>query len=149
MEKKEKSAMDRLYDQIEDHGFDSLTPSERWFFAITWFIMETNGNAMHGYFFNHSGGYCHDALRGLELVGAVRTASILRRAMAIFPNGDVPTDQGERRRVLCDMPDEVQWGFMGKLTDELFEEGEGVAGLVEKYVAAHRDEFPAFCDRRE
>jgi hypothetical protein len=104
--------------------------------------METNGNALHGYFFNHSGGYCREALQGLNIVGAVRTADILRRAMAVFPGGNVPVDNAERQLLLCDLPEEVQWDLLGELTDELFAEREDVAGLVEKYVAAHRDEFP-------
>jgi len=111
--------------------------------------METNGNAIHGYFFNHAGAHCRDAMRGLDLVGAVRTADILRRAIAVFPNGDVPTDHGERQVVLCDLPDEVQWGLMGKLTDELFQETEDVAGLVQKYVAAHRQEFPVLYEQAD
>ena len=138
-----KSPMQRLYDQIESRGFDSLTPGEKWLFAISWFVMETNGNALHGYFFNHSGGYCREALNGFELIGAARTADILKRAMAIFPNGYIPTDNAERQGILCDLPDDVQWDYLGKLTDELFNAREDVAGFAEKYIAAHRNEFPA------
>jgi hypothetical protein len=145
----DKSPIERLYEQIEAHGFDSLTPSERWFFAISLFTMETNGNAMHGYFFNHAGRYCQEALHGFELVGAAHTADILRRAISIFPKDEVPTDHGERQNILCDLPDEVQWDYLGKLTTELFNQTEDVAELVEKYVAAHKNEFPVLYDRAE
>jgi hypothetical protein len=139
-----KSAITLLDEKVEEHGFDSLTPSERWFYSVCWFIRETNCNAVHGYFFNHAGAHCRDALHGLELVGAVQTADILRRAIALFPNGDVPVDHAARQGALGELGEDVEWGVLSRLTDELFALREGVAELVEKYTAAHRHEFPTF-----
>ena len=137
-----KSPLDLLHAKIDAHGIDSLTASERWFYAICWFILETNGNAMHGYFFNHAGAHCREALQGLELVGAHRTADILRRAIALFPRGDVPVDRGARQIALGELGEDVEWGVLSRLTDELFALKEGVAEMVERYVAVHRHEFP-------
>jgi hypothetical protein len=137
-----KSPLELLQVKIDAYGIDALTPSERWFYAICWFILETNGNAMHGYFFNHAGAYCREALQGLELVGAHRTADILRRAIALFPRGNIPVDHGARQVALGDLGENVEWGVLSRLTDELFAVKEGVAEMVESYVAAHRHEFP-------
>src|SRR5690242_16503188 len=112
MSAQRKSSLELLHEKIDASGIDSLTPSERWFYAISWFFLETNGNALHGYFFNHAGAHCREALEGLQRVGALRTADILRRAIAVFPAGDVPADHGRRQIVLCDLPDEVQWGVL-------------------------------------
>ena len=131
-----------LHEKIDAYDIDALTPSERWLFAICWFIRETNGNAIHGYFFNHAGAQCREALQGLELVGAHQTADILRRTIALFPGGDVPVGHGARRTALRGLGEDVQWGVMSRLTDELFGLNEPVAELVEQYLAAHRHEFP-------
>ena len=136
-----KSPLELLHEKIDAHGIEALTPSERWFYAICWFILETNGNAMHGYFFNHAGAHCREALQGLELVGAGKTADILRRAIALFPRGDVPVDHGARQIALGELGEDVEWGVLSRLTDELFALKEGVAELVEHYTAAHRHEF--------
>jgi hypothetical protein len=142
MSDQRKQPLELLHEKIDAHGIDALTPSERWLYAICWFILETNGNAMQGYFFNHAGAHCRDALHGLELVGAHQTADILRRAIALFPRGDVPVDHGARQIALSELGEDVEWGVLSRLTDELFALKEAVAELVERYIAAHRHEFP-------
>lgn len=97
---------------------------------------------MHGYFFNQAGAHCREALQGLEIVGAHQTADLLRRAIALFPQGNVPIDHGIRRVALGELGAEVKWGVLSRLTDELFDLNERVAELVERYMAGHRDEFP-------
>jgi hypothetical protein len=99
---------------------------------------------MHGYFFNPAGAHYREALHGLELVGAVRTADILRRAIFLFPEGNVPVDHAVRQIALGELGEDVEWGVLSRLTDELFALREDVAELVETYTAAHRHEFPTF-----
>ena len=65
------------------------------------------------------------------------------RAIALFPDGHVPTDQTERRRVLNRLPEDVQWDRLGELTTEFYDTGEALALLVEDFVASHRELFPA------
>lgn len=148
MEMQNKSAITLLDETVEEFGFGSLTPSEQRFYAICWFIRETNCNALHGYFFNHAGAHCREALHGLELVGAFETAGILRRAIAFFPGAKVPIDHAARQIALGELGEEVEWGVFSRLTDELFSLKEDVAGLVENYTAAHRDEFPILYGRQ-
>ena len=76
------------------------------------------------------------------MVGASKTADILRRAMSIFPDGRVPTDILERRELLCNLPDELQWDRLGELTTEFFQSSEPVADLLDAYVQKHPEEFP-------
>jgi len=133
---------DRILDQIESHGFESLTLSERASFGLTWLYRETNNGGLHQFFFNDAGKLASDALRGLEMVGAPKTAGILRRAMSVFPDSVVPADQTERRVFLCDVLTPEQEELLSRLTTEFFQCHEQVADLLDAYVAQHSDEFP-------
>ena len=135
--------IDLLYRQIEAGGIESLTQAERRCFAMTWLYLEANNGGLHQFFFNDAGQFATDALEGLEMVGAAQTADILRRAIGLFPHGCVPTDQLERRSVLCDLPDEIQWERMGALTDEFYQDKEDVAQLTKSFIAANPESFPA------
>ncbi len=143
MSQSQKRPIDLLHGRIESGGIQALTQAERRLFAITWLYLETNNGSLHQFFFNNAGKFATDALEGLEMVGAPQTADILRRAVALFPRGHVPTDQLERRSVLVGLPDEIQWGRMGELTNEFFQDKEDVAQLVKDYIAAHPDLLPA------
>lgn len=139
----EQTAMEKLMAHFYADDFDSLNLKERWLYAVCWFLMETDSNALHGYFSNQAGGHCQDALRGLELVGAAQTADILLRATTVFPNSEVPRDDAKRRAAVEALPESLQRDALNSLTDELFAETEDVAALIDTYVRQHRDEFPA------
>ncbi len=138
-----KARTDLLYDCIKKKGLSGLTEAERRIFALTWFCLETKRGGFHQFFLNDAGKFAADALFGLETVGATRTAEILRRAMALFPEGNVPADQSRRRAALLHLPATVQWEQMDALTTEFRNSKEEVAQLVETYIAAHGELFPA------
>lgn len=141
-ELEKKSRMDRLFDRIESHGFESLTPGERSAFALSWLYIEVNNGGLHQFFFNDAGKLAADALRGLEFLGAQGTAGILRRAMAVFPGGVVPADQGQRRELLCDLMTPEQEELLSDLTTQFFQSSEPVADLLTAYIEQHPQEFP-------
>jgi len=141
-ESKPKSRLDRFYERIESQGFESLTLSERASFGLAWLYMETNNGGLHQFFFNDAGKLAPDALRGLEMVGAPKTADILRRAMSIFPDSRVPVEILERRELLCGLPEELQWDRLGELTTEFFQSSEPVAESLDAYVQKRPEEFP-------
>jgi hypothetical protein len=146
MQQNQERPIDLLYEKIEAGGLDSLTQSERWMFALTWLGLETNGGGLHQFFFNDAGKFAADALLGLETIGAAKTADVLRRAIALFPDGHVPTDQTKRRRVLNRLPEDIQWKVLGEdLTREFWAAcaDEEWARRAADYVASHRDLFPA------
>jgi len=134
--------MDRLFDRIQSHGFESLTVGERSAFALRWLYLETNNGGLNQFFFNDAGKLAGDALRGLEFLGAQKTAEILSRAMSVFPSGIVPIDQKQRREFLCDSitPDQEQ--LLDELTTEFFQSSEPVADLLEIFIEKHPEEFP-------
>jgi hypothetical protein len=128
-----------IYAIIERDGIGGLTEAELGLFAIYWFVLETNNGGIHQFFFNDSGQLAHPALACMERIGALRTADVFRRAIALFPSGVVPADQDERREVLNVMDDE---GILfDPLTDELFTSGDDLAELHDAYIAANRQLF--------
>ena len=139
-----KSWIDRLYECIEAGGFDGLTDAEKSMFGLYWLFAEANNGGVHQFFFNDSGSLAGEALRGLEMVGAVETADILRRAVAAFPNGRVPADQQERRSLMeeLDGGDDALTERLGELTAELYACREDVAELLDAYRKAHPEQFP-------
>ncbi len=141
-ESKPKTWIDRIFERIESHGFESLTLSERASFGLSWLYIETYNGGLHQFFFNDSGRLASDALRGLEMVGAPATASILRRAMSVFPGGVVPREQPDRRKFLCHVLAPEQEKLLGELTTEFYQSSEPVADLLNAYVKQHREEFP-------
>ena len=137
-----KSRTDRIFERIESDGFESLTLSERASFGLMWLFIETNNGGLHQFFFNDAGKLAPDALRGLEMVGAPATASILRRAMSVFPNRVVPADQTERRTLLSEILAREQENLLSDLTNEFFKSSKDVAALLDRYVERHPEEFP-------
>jgi hypothetical protein len=135
--------IDELMKRLQSAGYRSFTPGERVFLSLWWFQAETNNGGLHQFFFNDSGAYVDDTLQSLELVGASKTADILRRAMTIFPDGRVPADILKRRKTLCDLPDELQWDRLGALTSELFQTHESIAERYQEYAQQHPSEFPS------
>jgi hypothetical protein len=131
-----------MFERIKSHGFESLTLSERASFGVTWLYIETNNGGLHQFFFNDAGKLASDALRGLEMVGASATASILRRAMSVFPGGVIPVEQAARRQFLCEVLAPEQEKLLDDLTTEFYRSSEPVAELLDTYVQQHPEEFP-------
>lgn len=144
MSDSKKSVIDRLYECIEADGYDSLAEDEKSMFALYWLFMEGNNGGLHQFFFNDSGKFAHQALKGLEVVGAAQTADILRRAVAAFPNGQIPDDL-EERRTLLDELEEADEDFVQRfreLNSEFFKCQEDVAEMLNAYRSGHPELFP-------
>jgi hypothetical protein len=141
-EPEKKSRMDRLFERIESHGFESLTPSERSAFALRWLYVEVNTGGFEQFFYNDAGKLAGDALRGLEFLGAQCMADILRRAMSIFPGEVVPAGQNERQEIICNSLTDDQKELLENLDAEFYDCSEPVSDLLNAYIEKHPDEFP-------
>jgi hypothetical protein len=141
-EAKTKTRLDRLFERIESHGFDSLTSGERGCFALYWLYIEVNNGGLDQFFFNDAGKLAADALLCSDTIGASKTASILRRAISIFPDGVVPSDQAKRRAFLCDSITPEQSDLIEALTSEFYDSTEPLSDLLNSYIEKHPQEFP-------
>lgn len=80
-----------------------LTDQQKTFFFNQELEREVNNGGFHQYFLNSSGAYAHETLASLESIGAELTAGILLMAINCFPEGKVPKDDEQRRKLLTEM----------------------------------------------
>jgi hypothetical protein len=67
-----------------------LSPSELAAHLALWYTGEVGSGGHTQYFMNPMGGYAHETITALELLGLERAAKILRDAVRVFPDGQVP-----------------------------------------------------------
>ena len=92
---------------------------------------EVNNGGFDQFFFNTAGNRTKETIEALELIGAQKTAEIVRRAALKFPGGFPATDRHERQDQLEEVSPE----------SEAFEEDdaafvrydEDLAGLLERF----------------
>ncbi len=95
---------------------------------------EVNNGGFDQFFFNKAGDDAAATIEALALVGASRTADIVRRACAKFPRGMPPADRFARQHLLEEVSPDSD-AFEQEDEDFLAYE-EDLAGLVAGY--AHR-----------
>jgi hypothetical protein len=95
---------------------------------------EINNGGFDQYFFNTSGGNASAAIEALRAIGANTTASILERAVQMFPGGSAPPERGARQDLLAQVsPD----GDAFEALDEQFlRYPDDLVALLAKYLAA-------------
>jgi hypothetical protein len=142
MDEPKNSGIDRVYARVESHGFDVLTDAEQSMLAIYWLFVEGYDGGLDQFFFNDSGRLAVSAPRGLQAIVAVGTADILQRAITLFPEGEVPTDQEARRTVLLGISDRSSEA-LDDLTADFFRSEEDVSELVGEYVKLNPELLPA------
>ncbi len=84
-----------------DGGFARLTRENQLFFATNVVIGEVYNGGFDQYFHNSSADYFHFAVEGLTKLKASKSLALLMSAKAlIFGDLEVPSNTGERRKVL-------------------------------------------------
>jgi hypothetical protein len=92
------------------------------------------------YFFNSGGDNAAEALAGLELIGASRTASIVRRAIGVFGEGGPSRDRQLRWKQM-DSWTESQKATLDALDGEFYEFPDPLDDLIAKHCRAHPGDF--------
>jgi len=76
-------------------NYESFTHTER-IIREVWFLFGEVGNGGFDQYFSNGDGDCAKiALSGLKEIGADDAASVMSRAMSIFPNGDPFSDESQ------------------------------------------------------
>jgi hypothetical protein len=121
-------------------GLSHLTTIQRHFFCASVFRSEVNNGGLAQYFVNSWGDDARTALAGLEAVGAIHAASVLRRAMMLFgPDGPSP-DRDDRHDQLASLTAE-QDDEMESLTAVFFRDEDRLALRLLEYVRQHSESF--------
>jgi hypothetical protein len=68
---------------------------------------EINNGGFNLYFQNSAGRYANDTIETLTLIGAEKTAEILKRAIESFPDKIVPIDDDERKKLFLHIKSEA------------------------------------------
>jgi len=93
----------RIGQKAESRGQNSLTETERQLCAAHGLEGEVMNGGFDQYFFNSTGNEAEIALAGLKAMGATAAAALLERAMAVFPDGQPPSDRQRRLEAMTKM----------------------------------------------
>lgn len=102
--------------------------------------MKILGNGLGCWFDCMFGAGIREAHRGLVEIGAIKSASVLSRALAAFPGGVPPTDAEHYRQAL-DAFDEEKHAFLNELGREFENSDEDLDELSFRYLQDHRELF--------
>jgi hypothetical protein len=86
--------------KIDRRGMKRLSEPERRFYAIYQLYAEARVRGFEAYFVSPAGENAAAARDGFIEIGAVRTAAVVERAMAVFPGGELPQDSSQRRAAI-------------------------------------------------
>ncbi len=110
-----------------------MVESERIPFAIFWLMLEVNNGGFDQYLYNGTGAIAADTRRVLEKIGAPVTASLLAKALSLFPDNTPDPDVSARRRQL-EAFTFTQRDFLSELDDQFYACEEDLYALAVKYL---------------
>lgn len=123
-----------LVNRVYDHGFDSVSPQEQYYFAVGVLHGEVLNGGFHQFFSNSSGDHYLPAERGLEVLGAKRALEILRNAKElVFASSAVPAWEARNARLDELEGNEAINAALRVLDDEFVVEDEALWVLLAKY----------------
>lgn len=140
-------AIERIFTDLRtpydaDERLYELTPGQRAVYALDWIRKEVANGGFDQLFGNSTGSLTPEAMGGAAYIGANDYEDILRRAAAIFPNGEVPRDRDERTDLIDldehgDLLEQLDQEFFALLGDP----DRNLTYLMAVFMATHKDEF--------
>ena len=123
--------VDRVHDTTD--GFYRLSPYEQTYYSVSILESEVYNGGMHQFFWNSSGDYYAEALRGLEELGAIRSHELLVAAcLKLFPSGDPPRDTAARRAILAE-----EWPDMNEIENDFSSDPDKLEDRLREYAVDH------------
>ena len=96
-----------LIKKEEKDGFESFTEEEKTYVAVNVLNSEVYNGGIHQFFSNSSGELYAEALRGLTILKAENSLSLLKRAAKIlFSEVDPPKDRQKRWQLMKQYPED-------------------------------------------
>lgn len=119
----------------EDVG--KLNEHERVFFVAQILEQEVNNGGFSQFFYNSSGDFSNEVVDVFVKIGALKTAEICRKALAVF-GGKVPTDRNEREEMFDDLDcDDI----LNECDDAFYDYEDDLEALNYAYIMKHREFF--------
>ena len=124
----------------ETDSFENLSEAEKTFVYIDIFENEINNDGLYGFFYNTSGEFAHEVLQAFISVEAFETASLINKALRLFPEMPVPKDIILRRHFIRNMQiqDLETWS---NLELDLVNSKENIVSLVIDFIKLHKTHF--------
>jgi len=129
-----------VFPRYDRDGYAALTPAERVAYCIDALEREVNNGGFRQFFDNSSGDTALETVAALETIGARQAAALVRRAVAVFPDGAPPRDRDERCLLVERLPETAADEWMA-LDGEFYGYPDDLTTLLRRYVEAHRDDF--------
>lgn len=135
-------AIDDYLNEKSDYcsKIEKLSEPQKVFIIIENLEREINNGGFNQFYFNSSGDFSHETVDCLIAIGAIKTAEIVKKANAQFPDNIFPKDRDLRQDVLENIEDSSEpiW----EVCDNKFHEYEDdIAGLLVEYVKNNINEF--------
>ena len=130
----------RIGRKAEYRGVRSLSETERRFYAVRELFAEVKSKGFSHYFSNSAGDNAESALAGLREAGATEAATLLERAMAVFPSGRPPSDRAKRQRIMetINTQSKPVWNAAD---DQFYRLKEPIGSLLLAYAKKKKAEF--------
>jgi hypothetical protein len=129
-----------VFPRYDRDGFQALTGPEQVAYCVDALEREVNNGGFDQFFANSSGDTAQETVKALETIGARAAAGIVRRAIAMFPDGEPAVDRDERADQL-DAAGEERDGLWDSLDQEFYSYPDDLPALLRRYVEAHHAEF--------
>jgi len=127
-------SFDAVSEKYESNGFNVLNEKEQAIYTIWWLEAEVNNGGFHQYFWNSAGDHADAALKSLKNIGALKTASLLERAIEIAFGGDLPASRESRQNQLV-IDEDVKMDSLGDLDLVFYEYPEDFYKMLDSYVS--------------
>src|SRR5262245_17361629 len=126
---------------------ERLTEAVRTYYFVGCFHGELVNGGMSQFFSNSAGNYSRETLSALKEIGATLSASLLERALTIFPSSEAPTDRKLRCELLFAF-EERDPVFLEELTEVYYkrvdalgsEPEEDLTQLIIDYLRKHQSD---------
>jgi hypothetical protein len=129
-----------VYTREATIGFDALTEPERVVFCLDKLEQEINNGGFEQYFHNSSGDIAAVTPSALRAMGASQVATIVEKALELFPNSQPPIDQSQRQLQMESWGSEEQ-DTLENINMAFLAYPEPLAKLERAYVQKHENFF--------
>lgn len=121
-------------------NMDKLTEPQKQFYYNQCLERQINNGGFNQYFANSSGGFAHQTVQSLILIGAIATAQILQKAIDQFPDNKVPQDRNKRIELVEQM-EVTSNDVWEELEEKFFEYEDNLNMLNLSFVKQYKSDF--------
>lgn len=134
--------LDNYISDLCDYGesVEKLNEHQKLFFYNQTVEREVNNGGFTQFYYNSSGDYAHETVESLKGIGAEKTALIVQKANARFPNNIVPKKRDERQEILEQIEDKAN-DIWETLDHEFCAYEENLNALNMGYIKKYKEYF--------